>query len=381
MLTLIALQGNIKDFCKNNKETAASPNHELRVPYEQKGNRGQVNLIIQYTGDRGGGATYTPPNEYVQFIFESVNTNADSKRRKTCTDSFEKILSCDGNDKDHTRGGSFPVDKGLYKIESYLHGGDARCAPKDQNFGLDTPEAGENIKKFCKDVKGRKIKSDHEEWRRIFPEKGVTTLNTLKIKWTNESPSCGDGGALFKNGYEVNEDACNRFFTSLLDDCKGDKQQGSVGGSLTDQCAIYDLTVESREALLCATGPSFKDTDRSDSDTFTRDRAMASIDDFCGKDLLADPKAKDPKFSQDGKWPEGVAKGGLDQMEIDVTWAEGVCNGDTPDKEKFKTGGPECKRKLADLLVDKCDTNTREKKMGGFLIESVSPHFLFISVP
>ena len=228
-------------------------------------------------------------------------------------------------------------------------------------------------------MKGNKVKADHEEWRRIFPEKGVTTLSTFKVKWTNESPGCGDGGVLFKDGYEINEDACNRFFTTLLDDCKGDKQQGSVGGSLTDQCAIYDLTVESREKLACATGPGYTDADRASSDTFTRDRAMASIDDFCNKDLLADPKAKDPKFSQDGTWPEGVAKGGLDQMEIDVTWPDDkdrdtICGGDTPKNDKFKTGGPECKRKLGDLLVDGCDTGTREKKMGGFLIESVSPY-------
>ena len=60
---LIVTQDNIKDFCKSNQAGTASPNHELRIPYEQKPNRGQVNLIIRYNGDRGQGATYSP-NEY-----------------------------------------------------------------------------------------------------------------------------------------------------------------------------------------------------------------------------------------------------------------------------------------------------------------------------
>ena len=325
--------------------------------------------------------------------------------RKTCNDAFNKILDCE-TDKDHTRGGSYTLDKGDYVIESYIHKGKLECAPKDQAYGLDAAEASDNIKEFCKRKKD-KITERHEEWMRVFPKSGITSLNTLKIQWTNDSPGCGEGGAVFKNGYPVNEastpfsnlalflltlklslspthespsltcrfqDACNRFFTNILSECKGNSNPWSVGGTLTDECAVYTLSVSPREALVCSTDPDYSPADRDHLDTFDRGRALDAIDDFCSKDLLADPKArvKDTGFSQDGTWPQGVAKGGKNGISIDVSFESDTCDKDTPKAEKFKTGGPECKRKLSDLVLDGCDTTTRQKKMGGSLLESVS---------
>jgi len=44
---------------------------------------------------------------------------------------------------------------------------------------------------------------------------------------------------------------------------------------------------------------------------------------------------------------------------------------DTPKTTAFKTGGPDCHRILADMIIDKCDTNPGQQKRGGSLISSV----------
>ena len=114
--------------------------------------------------------------------------------------------------------------------------------------------------------------------------------------------------------------------------------------------------------------------------------ALDAIDDFCAKDLEFDPKKANSKkgrleaqtgFSQDGKWSwPKTSKNGI---TIEVVNGE-TCDKDTPkENKKFKTGGPACKRKLADLILDGCDTNTRQNKKGGSLLESVS--LLFYSSP
>lgn len=40
--------------------------------------------------------------------------------------------------------------------------------------------------------------------------------------------------------------------------------------------------------------------------------------------------------------------------------------------QQFETGGPDCSRRLLNLIVDGCDGSDPSKKMGGSLIESVS---------
>lgn len=97
------------------------------------------------------------------------------------------------------------------------------------------------------------------------------------------------------------------------------------------------------------------------------------INDFCGKDLLADPSVKDQKggFSQDGNWPKGIARGGAKGVGIMVTFLPGCKPPDTPKSSSFKTGGPDCHRILKDTILDKCDTNPGQKKRGGSLVSAV----------
>ena len=85
-----------------------------------------------------------------------------------------------------------------------MHQGDLKCVRKDQKYGLDTSEALENIRSFCPAKKGSKITEDNDIWVRDFQTSGAV-LNTLRVKWTNDSPGCGGGGALFKNGYTIDE--------------------------------------------------------------------------------------------------------------------------------------------------------------------------------
>ena len=124
-----------------------------------------------------------------------------SSARKTCIDVFNKILTC-STDKDHTRGGSFELEKGVFTIESYIHKGEVKCAPKDQKVTIDTVEATEKVKNFCKNKK--KITDKHEESKREFQSDG-SNVYEMKVAWTSDPPSCGEGGSLFKDGYPINE--------------------------------------------------------------------------------------------------------------------------------------------------------------------------------
>ena len=130
------------------------------------------------------------------------------------------------------------------------------------------------------------------------------------------------------------------------------------------------MTANNRETLVCASDPRYSENDRKNLDTFSRASALDAIDDFCSKNLTADPEVTDPKFSQHGDWPEGVAKGGKNDIIISVTFVN-ICPGDTPKNRKFPTGGTDCHRRLANMIIDQCDTNMNQKKWGGSLIESV----------
>ena len=133
------------------------------------------------------------------------------------------------------------------------------------------------------------------------------------------------------------------------------------------------MTPSNRETLVCVSDPRYSANDRKNLDTFDRNTALDAINDFCGKDLTADPEVKDPRFSQHGDWPKGVAKGGKNGIAISVTFVD-ICPGDTPKNQKFQTGGPDCHRRLADVIIDQCDTNANQKKWGGSLVESVSSY-------
>lgn len=147
---------------------------------------------------------------------------------------------------------------------------------------------------------------------------------------------------------------------------------------MVDQCASFSLGNINREHLICSSDPRYTASEKQNLHPFTRDDAIGAIEEFCSKDLLADPEAKDTSgdFSQSGDWPKGIAKGGKKGVAISVTFPSGISSEfyptDTPKARHLQAGGPDCRRRLADLIVDGCDGNDASKKMGGSLIESVS---------
>lgn len=142
---------------------------------------------------------------------------------------------------------------------------------------------------------------------------------------------------------------------------------------MTDQCATYSVVPTTREALICTSDSRYTDADRAGTNLFDADAAYTAIDQFCAKDLLADPTATTTGFSQDGTWPKGIAKGnGTEGIGIAVTFPGGCTAPDTPKNQAFNTGDPDCHRILRDTIINQCDMNPGEKKRGGTVISSVS---------
>ncbi len=180
--------------------------------------------------------------------------------------------------------------------------------------------------------------------------------------------------------------ACKRFLGQTISDCNKDQPNFKAAGIITDQCARYQLFVESREIVICGSDPRYSEDIRATYNPFDPSVAYGAIKDFCDKNLLADPAAVDPNggFSQYGDWPEGIAKGGTTgahAIRIEVgfrtpeelhPWCDGV-----PENQAFKTGGDDCERRLGKVIVGRCDTEKDAQKRGGILIDPVSAFVCF----
>lgn len=168
--------------------------------------------------------------------------------------------------------------------------------------------------------------------------------------------------------------ACKRFLGQSIDGCNQNTPNFKASGTVTDQCARYQLFVETRETVVCASDPRYSNTDRAAWHPFDPTDAHRAIDNFCQQNLVADPNAHDTGygFSQYGKWPPGIARGGMNGVFIEVTFPS-LCPADTPKKQAFKTGGDDCERRLGKMVVDGCDTKPGAPKLGGSLVDSVYP--------
>ena len=314
----------------------------------------------------------------------------DKSNRKTCNPAFGSILIC-RPDSDHTFSGNLTVHKGGISIEPYTYQGDLKCAPDNAAFGLTATEALANIDEFCSRFDGQQIKQDEQKLQDYFQPTGML-MSEYTIKWEPDSVGCAPGG-LHDQPYQINkvglppmlliiwigltnsfQAACKRFLGQAINDCNKGNIAFKAGGVVTDQCASYNLGNINREHLVCASNPSYSASDRQSLNPFTRGAALGAINDFCGRNLLADPNAKDT--SQYGNWPKGISEGGNNGVSITVTFPRGIgsefCPSDTPKVQQFQTGGPDCHRRLADLIVHGCDVDNPSKKLGGSLIESVS---------
>ncbi|KAL8895321.1 MAG: hypothetical protein Q9192_003714, partial [Flavoplaca navasiana] len=345
------LKDNVADFCKSNYDIAASPNTPLLVTYNQDENRMQVVLQVSYTGRRGQGAIYT------------VN-------EKKCNEVFSKILTC-GPDKDHTFGGKITSEKGVYSIEPYTYPGKLECAPGGGKYGVFQDEALANIDDFCTKFDGQQISQGESKDNRYFQREGGR-LSKISVSWEPGSIGCEQGGP-FDHGYHINKAACKRFLGQTISDCNTDKKYFKAAGVNTDQCARYQLSVESRETVICGSDPRYSDAQRALWHPFDPEAGYDAIETFCGKNLLADPSFVDKTggFSQFGDWPEGLAKGGKRPVTITAKFLEesDFCGTDTPANKAFKTGGFTCRQKLRGI-IDGCDTARDVQKKGGYMIES-----------
>ncbi|KAL8780909.1 MAG: hypothetical protein Q9213_006249 [Squamulea squamosa] len=328
ILQVDGVKASITDFCKSNNGIAASPNSGLLNTYNQDENRMQVVLQVSYVGSRGQGAIYI----------------VDEKK---CNDLFGKILPC-GPDKDHTSGGNLTSEKGVYSVEPYLYPGKLECAPNGGKYGVLQDEAFANIDDFCSKFDGQKI-------------------NQGERKTTS---------GRYDHGYLINKAACKRFLGQTISDCNKDKIDFKAAGITIDQCARYQLSVESRESIICGSDPRYSEAERALWVPFDRNAAYEAIDAFCGQDLLADPAVVDKTggFSQYGDWPKGIAKGGKRPVFIDVTFHSpdelgAFCGSDTPKNQAFNTGGDQCRKKMR-RVVDGCDTDAGAQKKGGWMIDS-----------
>lgn len=119
-----------------------------------------------------------------------------------------------------------------------------------------------------------------------------------------------------------------------------------AAGIITDQCARYQLSVETRESVICGSDPRYSDQQRALWQVFDPEAAYDAIDAFCGQDLHVDPAFVDSTggFSQYGDWPEGLAKGGKPPVFIYVSFLSqsDFCGADVPENQAFKTGGDIC---------------------------------------
>ncbi|KAL8649955.1 MAG: hypothetical protein Q9226_005352 [Calogaya cf. arnoldii] len=323
------IKDNIADFCKSNNGIAASPNTPLLVTYNQDENRMQVILQVSYTGGRGQGAIYTV-------------------EEKKCNDVFGKILTC-GPDKDHTFGGNVTSEKGVYSIEP--------------------DEALANVDDFCGKFDGQKINRGEQKDNRYFQKSG-RHMSTISVAWESGTVGCEQGGP-FDHGYLINKAACKRFLGQTIKECNKDKVDFKAAGITTDQCARYQLSVESRESVICASDPRYSEETIALWPSFDPQAAYDAIDTFCAQDLLADPAFVDKTggLTQYGDWPKGLAKGGKSGVSIRVSFPD-FCGADTPKTKPFKTGGDSCHKKMR-RVVNGCDTGKDAQKKGGYLIESV----------
>lgn len=135
----------------------------------------------------------------------------------------------------------------------------------------------------------------------------------------------------------------------------------------------------SREKLFCFNIPGYSDEANTEAKPFLREDGLDTINDFCDRNLLVDPSMKDAEsyFHYTNEYPEGVAKYVKHDITVEVTFpkdgiSRGWCSEDTPDPRKFKTGGEECHRRLADVLLDGCNKQTQGETKGGFLEDGVS---------
>ena len=169
----------------------------------------------------------------------------------------------------------------------------------------------------------------------------------------------------------------------LMSDCHDpDKPtsntNGLYGGRVIDQCASYTIEPSYREALYCVSSLHFEDGVREQYKTFKRDDALEAIEEFCSSNLVADPTAVRKGiggFSQHGQ-PEGFAEGGSRGVSMYVEFRDrDKCANDTPENERVEIKDPECTRILKEQLLDRCDTNTRQAKLGGYFNTWVSGFF------
>jgi len=315
--------------------------------------------------------------------------------RKKCNDLFGKVLPC-GPDKDHTSGGNITSEKGVFSLEPYTYPGKLECAPGGGKYGVVQGEALANIDDFCTKFDGQKINQGEKKDDKFFQKVGGL-LSTISVAWEPSSIGCQQGG-LHDHGYLINkvswhillftvksrahqlfQAACKRFLGQTINDCNKDKADFKAAGVTTDQCAKYQISIESRETVVCGSDPRYSEADRARWHAFDPKDAHDAISEFCGKDLLADPAAVDKSggFSQNGDWPTGIAKGGKSGISIEVSFHTNtdlgaLCGADTPKNQAFKTGGDDCQRRLGKMVVDGCDTDKDGQKKGGWLVDSVS---------
>ncbi|KAL8920394.1 MAG: hypothetical protein Q9208_006275 [Pyrenodesmia sp. 3 TL-2023] len=235
------LEANIADFCKSNNGIGASPNSGLLTTYNQDENRMQVVLQVLYTGGRGHGAIYTVDEE-------------------KCNNLFAKILPC-GPDQDHTNGGNITFEKGVFVLEPHTYSGKLECAPEGGKYGVVKDEALANIDDFCGKSDGQTINQGESKDEKYLQKVGGLA-STISVAWEPTSIGCDEGG-LFDHGYLINKAACKRFLGQTINDCNKDQVNFKAAGTTTDQCAKYQLFVESRERVLCGSDPGYSEDVRA----------------------------------------------------------------------------------------------------------------------
>ncbi|KAG8526204.1 uncharacterized protein KY384_000197 [Bacidia gigantensis] len=338
------LHDNIADFCKQQKGSTASSNYSPLLTYDQDEYRMQAVLQVSYTGNRGEGATYTLDDE------------------QKCNDLFSKILTC-GPDKNHTGGDKMKSEKRVFAIEPSTYLGALGCAPDDYKWGVQASEALDNIDDFCGNFDGQRINQGERKDAKYQQAVGGL-MSTISVTWEPKTGGCEKGGA-HDHGYPINK---------TINDCNKGDPKFKAAGTNTDQCAIYQIYVESRETVVCGSDPLYPQADRDRWKSFSPKDAHDAIDDFCGKNLQANPAARDDSggFSQDGRWPKGIATGGNNSVSIKVTFHSqddlAACPADTKADQAFNTGGDDCQRRLGKMVVDGCDPSG--DKHGGWLLDS-----------
>ncbi|PLB34372.1 uncharacterized protein BDW47DRAFT_78296 [Aspergillus candidus] len=188
--------------------------------------------------------------------------------------------------------------------------------------------------RMSKDNRGKRFKGFSEEYKNA----GGTTVNTLKISLEEGA----DQGIASKA-------ECKKNFQKTIDECDTNTRTQKKGGRIGDGRLIYSWSTHADESKV-----KCQEHDEDNNTHQTRDYFLKNIKEYCKDGLKL--KAQD----QQGENPDQATV--MNSVNLLVRYPESQSGCHTG--KDHEVSAEDCERSFR-IIVDECDTNTREEKWGG----------------